>query len=198
MGERRSLRLIVGTVGFIAGTEALHRRAEASAPPPRDPASCAVVALGFPTRANGAPNPVQRWRVQHAVRTMRDYGADVLVCTGGAVMNDWPEAETMAAVARRLGVAEHQIVIEDESPNSWENVKNTKPLTELADAVLLVSDPLHAARCRRYWLAQFPEDAGRVFVAPIDRSARDLWVILPSTVIEVARRCRDSLRRQKT
>lgn len=125
---------------------------------------------------------------------MGRFDAPRLICSGGAVANRWVEAETMAGIAVRSGIDPIKVVIEGESPNSWENAANTRELVDGGEAVLLVSDPLHAARVRSYWLTQQPTDEGRVFVADIRTGWRDLWLLTPAAVIEIARRARDRLR----
>ncbi len=109
-------------------------------------------------------------------------------------MNEWVEAETMAALAVRAGFDGSAIVTETEAPNSWENAAKSRELTLDFDTVILVSDPLHAARVRSYWLAQEPADAHRIFVAPIERTWRDMWILIPASAVELARRARDLLR----
>lgn len=176
------------------GVDRLHYRAGRAAPPPPHPKHPVVVVLGFPTMPSGQPSPVQRWRVARALEVLRQFDGARLICSGGAVANRWVEAETMAALAVSGGADPSLVEIEGESPNSWENAANTRDLVADCDAVVLVSDPLHAARVRSYWLAQEPADEARVFVADVDRSWRDLWILTPAAAIEIARRLRDLLR----
>ncbi len=110
-------------------------------------------------------------------------------------MNEWVEAETMAALAVRAGFDSTAIITETEAPNSWENAANSRELTADFDTVVLVSDPLHAARVRSYWLAQEPSDAHRIFIAPTEHTWRDMWILIPASVLELARRARDLFRR---
>lgn len=56
------------------------------------------------------------------------------------------------------------VVLEERAISTWENVFLTMPMVEDATTVILVSDPLHAARARRYWLSQRPDDGQRVVV----------------------------------
>ncbi len=110
-------------------------------------------------------------------------------------MNEWVEAETMAALAVRAGFDNTAIITEAEAPNSWENAANSRKLTVDFDTVILVSDPIHAARVRSYWLAREPGDAHLIFIAPTGHTWRDMWILIPASVLELARRARDLFRR---
>ncbi len=56
----------------------------------------------------------------------------------------------MAAYAELLGVPARLIATESRASTTWENVEFSVPLLENFDRLAFVSDPLHAARARRY------------------------------------------------
>ncbi|MEZ5226911.1 MAG: hypothetical protein R2710_09595 [Acidimicrobiales bacterium] len=64
----------------IVAAELLHQRAARTAVA-AGTGSTAVVVLGYPTRANGRPHPIQRWRVRLGIRTMRAAAAERIVFT---------------------------------------------------------------------------------------------------------------------
>lgn len=72
----------------------------------------------------------------------------------------------MAKLAKSVGIDPGITILESKSTSTWANVENSSRLVAGCDVVILVSDPIHAARARGYWLRQYPSDAERVFVTP--------------------------------
>ena len=94
-------------------------------------------------------SPVFRERINHGVDLYRKGRVRKLIFTGGRG-NDGEPTESAAArrYAMRGGVPAADILIEEQSHNTYENLLNAK---RLADArglrtVLIVSDPLHMKR----------------------------------------------------
>ena len=94
-------------------------------------------------------SPVFRERINHGIELYRKGRVRKLIFTGGRGNSDEP---TESSAARRYaigsGVPAADILIEEESHNTYENIVNAK---RLADArglrrVLIVSDPLHMKR----------------------------------------------------
>ena len=63
-------------------------------------------------------------------------------------------------------------------------MRECAPLVTGCADVVIVSHPLHAARARRYWLQQFPADAGRVHVVGGRRPFDQWWFATASAVYE--------------
>ncbi|WP_280399899.1 YdcF family protein [Nocardia carnea] len=120
-----------------------------------------VVVLGFRNRAASA-NALNRWRVRAGLRSL-DSGAagSRIAFSGGAVGGSVAEAELMASYARSVGYS-GPLDVETESRSTWENVENAIPLIEEADRIKIVSNPLHAAKARRYLAQQRPDLALRL------------------------------------
>ncbi|MVQ42136.1 YdcF family protein [Microbacterium sp. MAH-37] len=115
--------------------------------------------LGFRNRGTHA-NAVNRYRVRAALRSLSpDAGEAVLVLCGGAVGGDVPEAELLAAYARRRGYA-GPVRLETLSRTTRENVQNATGLIEDADAIRIVSNSPHAELARAY-LWELRPDLGR-------------------------------------
>ncbi|MFN2511246.1 MAG: YdcF family protein [Pyrinomonadaceae bacterium] len=94
-------------------------------------------------------SPVFRERINHAIELYRSGKVRKIIFTGGQGNKD---ELTEAAAARRYaienGIPEKDILVEQRSHTTYENVVNAK---QLADAnglrkVLIVSDPMHLKR----------------------------------------------------
>jgi uncharacterized SAM-binding protein YcdF (DUF218 family) len=94
-------------------------------------------------------SPVFRERINHGIELYRKGRVRKLIFTGGRGNSDEPtESSAARRYALRSGVPAADILIEEESHNTYENILNAK---RLADArglrkVLIVSDPLHMKR----------------------------------------------------
>ena len=95
------------------------------------------------------PSPVFKGRINHAVNLYRKGRVRKLIFTGGQGNPGEPtEASAARNYALQSGIPASDILIEDKSHTTYENVLNAK---QLADAqgirtVLIVSDPLHMKR----------------------------------------------------
>ena len=142
----KGLLLVPAALLLAAGLAAasVYSYAGASSDGPAD----AAVVLG--AAVWGAEvSPVFRERINHGVDLYRKGRVRKLIFTGGRG-NDGEPTESAAArrYAMRGGVPATDILIEEQSHNTYENLLNAK---RLADArglrtVLIVSDPLHMRR----------------------------------------------------
>ena len=111
------------------------------------PADAAVV-LGAAVWTRD-PSPVFKERINHAVNLYQKGRVRKLIFTGGQGNPGEPtEASAARDYALQSGVPTSDILIEDKSHTTYENILNAK---QLADAhgmctVLIVSDPLHMKR----------------------------------------------------
>ena len=95
------------------------------------------------------PSPVFRERINHAIELYRTKRVRMLIFTGGTPQNGYP---TEAAVGRRYaidnGVASQDILIEDQSRTTYDNLqrasREAQPIG--VNSFLIVSDPLHMRR----------------------------------------------------
>ena len=94
-------------------------------------------------------SPVFRERVNHAIELYRSGRVRKLIFTGGQG-NRGEQAESFAArqYARQSGVPAGDILIEDSSHNTYENLLYAKRVADDhgLNKVLIVSDPLHMKR----------------------------------------------------
>ncbi|MCM3925959.1 YdcF family protein [Frankia sp. AiPs1] len=148
----------------------------------------AVVVLGFPSTRAGTLHPLQRWRTEIGVRSLAPDADSLLIFTGGGPPGAVTEAEAMAGYAREaLGVPAEKIRLETSARNTWENITFALPFVESADTVAIASDPLHAARGRRYLHRLRPELAVRVVATDDYRFLGHWWLKLPIAGYEIAR-----------
>lgn len=173
-------------VTAIVTSELAHRRSARHAAPPRTTGSVAILVLGYPTRRNGNVHPLQRWRIEIAARELAKYDDARLVISGGPTRGPVTEATTMAQLALDRGIDADRIDLEHDARSTWENVHLSLPHLRHHDLVIIASDGLHAARARRYLLAQAPEFTGRVFVAELDGPFTKWWLKTPTAINELA------------
>lgn len=129
---------------------------------PRPRAGDVVLVLGFRSSGGGRVNLIQRWRVRIAVRSA-DPETATFVFSGGATRGATSEAALMARHAvDTLGVPERNVVLEEASSTTWENIAFSLPFLRDAGAIVVASNTFHARRARRYIALQAPELAGRV------------------------------------
>lgn len=93
----------------------------------------------------------------------------------------------MAALAHQLDPDLPTVTIEDRATSTWENVFYTRPLVHPNHNIVFVSDPLHAARARTYWIQQSPSDRQRLYVTDCGRPLDGWWIKAPSVLAEVLR-----------
>lgn len=137
--------------------------------------SCGVLVLGYPSYSDGTASPVQQMRVATGVQAFRNSKCDRIVFSGAAVENQIVEAQTMAQIARGLGVSPDVIVLETHAQNTWENIKFSIPSFEKYSRILIASDSLHAQRGRRYLCKQRPHLCERTFVVGSYRPFERWW-----------------------
>ncbi|PPJ06119.1 YdcF family protein [Nocardia nova] len=154
---------------------------------PRTGGVDAVVVLGYPATADGRTRALQRWRCRIGARSLPRDRDGFLIFTGGAVHGPWVEATVMAEYTRaHLGVPPERIRTETSAETTWQNIEFTIPAMERADRIMIASDPMHAARARRYLWAQRPDLAERLAPAADYRPLERWWLKIPTAAHESA------------
>ncbi len=108
----------------------------------------AAIVLGAAVWGNEV-SPVFRERINHAIELYRSGKARKIIFTGGRTYRgDLREAAAGRAYAIKNGVPEGDILIEDRSHTTYQNMLNAKPLADAngVKKVLIVSDPIHMKR----------------------------------------------------
>lgn len=153
-----------GLLSLMAISEIICYTSSLLAPSPPKSRNCAVLVLGYPSKNDGTPSPVQELRVKLGVKTYRQNSCSIIVFSGSAVANKIIEAQTMFMLAVKLGVEPKKIIQETRARNTWENIKFSIPLVEKYNLLLIVSDSIHPYRGRRYLCKQRPDTCNRTFV----------------------------------
>lgn len=110
--------------------------------------SDAIVVLGA-AQYDGAPSPVLRSRLDHAIELRQQGIADVIVVTGGNRPGDrTTEASASADYLLANGVPDGSIRREVDGTNSWQSLAAAARFLREEDLldVVLVSSPYHALR----------------------------------------------------
>lgn len=175
----------------VAAAEYAHWRASRQLFGPRREARAgdtdAVVVLGYPAAADGRTRALQRWRCRIGARSLPPDREGFLIFSGGAVHGPWIEAAVMADyTCTHLGVPPERIRTETSAETTWQNIEFTVPALERADRIKIASDPMHAARARRYLWAQRPDLAARLVPAADYRPLERWWLKIPTAAHESA------------
>lgn len=110
------------------------------------PADCAIV-FGAAVYGNSIAGPAIVRRVSTAAHLYRNGQINRLILSGGkGVGNARSEANVMRSEAIGQGVSASDIVLEEESHSTWENIQNSKNLTSGCKSVVGISDAFHLAR----------------------------------------------------
>jgi len=110
----------------------------------------AIVVLGAAQYA-GKPSPVLRARLDHALELWNRHLAALLILTGGTGSGDTTsEAAVGRTYARRHGVPDSAILVENEGRTTSESMRGVAGMLEVRglQTALLVSDPFHMLRLR--------------------------------------------------
>ena len=115
-----------------------------------------VLVLGCPL------GPLYRWRVRIAVRST-DPAVARFVFSGGAVRTRVAEARMMADYAVRvLRLPPDNVVVEDRSTTTEENIANSVPFLTEAPVIKIASNTFHALRARLILREASPALANRL------------------------------------
>lgn len=97
------------------------------------------------------PSPVFRERINHAITLYQSHRVEKIVFTGGTPKQGYmTEAEVGRRYALKQGIPARDILFENTSRNTYENLRNIRPVlkTNGIQNIIIVSDPYHLARAR--------------------------------------------------
>ncbi len=97
------------------------------------------------------PSPVYKERLNHAISLYQNDLVKTLIFTGGTPKEGYPtEAQVGERYALKKGVARKDILSENTSRDTYQNLINAKKVAqqENIESIILVSDPYHMARAK--------------------------------------------------
>ncbi|MBO4575771.1 MAG: YdcF family protein [Neisseriaceae bacterium] len=110
----------------------------------------AIIVLGAAAYYH-KPSPVFEERIRHAVNLYKQGKAKKIIFTGGTPKAGFQtEAEVGAKWAEKNGVPRRDILLEPNSRNTFDNLKNAAEIAKPAKlhSFIVVSDPYHIARAK--------------------------------------------------
>ncbi|MFC7064079.1 YdcF family protein [Halobacillus seohaensis] len=108
----------------------------------------AAIVLGA-AQWNGSPSPVFEGRLKQGIELYKNGQVDQLIVTGGSGDGSKSsEGEVGKKYAVQKGIPEKDIIVEDQSLATYENLANTESLVKgrSIESFLLVSDAFHLKR----------------------------------------------------
>jgi len=148
---RRLVRWAV-TLGLITGAGVvLATYTWPLRPPEAAPQADLIICLGGGMEADGTLDPATIRRVETCAALFEAGRAGRILHTGGRVAPGGPAAgDRMMALAVRLGVPEADQIAETQAHSTLQNALFSKPLTDDASRVILVTEAFHLPRS---WLS---------------------------------------------
>lgn len=119
----------------------------------REPPACtggSTLVMGA-AQYNGQPSPAFERRLQRALDHYLEGCTDHIIVSGGRRAGDvFSEGGSGTAWLRERGVPPGKLSAEEEALNSWQNIRNSRPLVQ--GKLQIVTDDLHAFRSG--WVAR--------------------------------------------
>ncbi|MBF6351146.1 YdcF family protein [Nocardia flavorosea] len=160
---RKRTRLALGAITLLLlWGEWTNWRASRSLTGSATGGSEAVLVLGYRNGGDRA-NAMNRWRVRAGLRSLDPGAAGTrLILAGGACAGPRSEAALMADYATGARGYRGELVLEEQSRSTWQNIAFAVPYLVDVDQIKIVSLPVHAAKARRYLARQRPDLAHRL------------------------------------
>ncbi|MCA0173005.1 YdcF family protein [Bacillus sp. RAR_GA_16] len=112
----------------------------------------AMIVLGYPAKKDGSMTPILRERIIKATDLYHTGIAEVIICSGASVANNYVEAEIMARALVELGVDSSHIIRETKAKGTYENLVKSREIMHergLKKAVIVTS-PWHLRKASSY------------------------------------------------
>lgn len=117
----------------------------------------AIIVLGAQVKPDGVPSLQLQWRLDAAANAWKERNSIIVVCGAQGSNEPAPEAHVMRDVLVKQGVPAEQILMDDQSFNTRQNIRNAVSLLEgrEVERVLIVTSDYHLPRAMA-----IAEDAG--------------------------------------
>ncbi|MDX1617011.1 MAG: YdcF family protein [Candidatus Promineifilaceae bacterium] len=119
-----------------------------------------ITVLGSPAESDGTPSEVMKARVEKGVMLYQAGLSDKILFQGGAVANEFVEAQVMAQYARSLGISSKDILLDRVSRDTLENVQQAISIMNKHGwkSAIVVSSPYHTRRVDELFRARTQVD----------------------------------------
>lgn len=146
---------------------------------------CGLV-FGAAVHSRANPGPAITRRTKTAARLYREGKLKSIFLTGGKGSEiQESEAAVMRKVAMLDGIDPDDIVIEEKSRSTWENLQNSRSLLRDCESVVAISDRYHLARIRllarqQQWeeMQTYPADVHAVWPFELKSTVREAFGII--------------------
>ena len=107
---------------------------------------------GYPAGDGGEPSEVMKSRVKKAAELWKKKKVGYIIMSGGAVRNEFAEAEVMKDYARSLGVPQEYLAAEKQSVSTYHNMKYSKEAMEVRGfrSCVVVTSGWHLRKANHY------------------------------------------------
>lgn len=136
--------LLVALIAYLAVVGMLIYRVNTAATPENYDA---IVVLGAQVKPDGELSLQLTWRLDAAYEAWRQHPCPVVVCGAQGDDEPMPEAHAMRDYLSGLGVPQEQILMDDTSFNTRQNIRHAAALLDgSAETVLIVTSDYHLPR----------------------------------------------------
>lgn len=117
----------------------------------RDRYDCAIV-CGYPADHKGNPSGLMKTRVKKAVELWKKKKVNYIILSGGAVRNEFAEAEVMKDYAGSLGVPQEYLITEKQSVSTYHNMMYSRDIMKMCGFknCVVVTSSWHLRKANHY------------------------------------------------
>ncbi len=129
----------------------------------------AIIVLGSGVNPNGTPSKTLTVRAQHGASLYADGIAPVVICAGGVTgVAPRSEADACRETLEQFGVAPADILLEESSINTEQNVYYTRQLMhqQQMQSAVVVSSRYHLLRARWLFWRATPPPSLQIYLSP--------------------------------
>lgn len=103
-----------------------------------------IIVLGNPATEDGKPSLILKSRLDHALKVYNQLDVATIIVTGGAVHNEFVEAEVMKNYLAEHNVPAQKIIVEANARNTYENAQFSSKIVDslqLKRPIIVTSHP---------------------------------------------------------
>ena len=89
-----------------------------------------IIVCGYPANEDGSISNILKSRIDKAIELYRNHFADIIIVSGGAIHNQYNEAEVMKAYAITCGIPSASIFLENKAKSTYHNMMYAKEIME--------------------------------------------------------------------